>query len=168
MIANTVFFIIFSLIAVISALVMITRKHPLSSALSLIITFIALAGLYGLLSAKLVFIMQILVYAGAIMTLIIFSIMLLNIRESNLPKEDKLSQKILISSIFVIPVMVIVFKAIALLPYGKFPPVSKDYGTIKSVGLYFFQNYSFPFEVISILLLVSLVGVVVIAKRKID
>ena len=168
MIANTIFFIIFSVVAVISALLMITRKHPLSSALSLIITFIALAGLFSLLSAKLVFIMQILVYAGAIMTLIIFSIMLININKENLPKEEKLLNRIFISSIFLIPIMVIIFKAISLLPYEKFSPVSKDYGTVKSVGFYFFQNYSFPFEVLSILLLVSLIGVVIIAKRKIN
>jgi NADH-quinone oxidoreductase subunit J len=52
---NTVFFIIFSLVAILSSILMITRKHPLSAALSLVVTFIALAGLYGLLAAKLVF-----------------------------------------------------------------------------------------------------------------
>jgi NADH-quinone oxidoreductase subunit J len=167
MVANTVFFIIFSLIAVISGLVMITRKHPLSAAISLVVTFISLAGLYALLSAKLVFIIQILVYAGAIMTLIIFSIMLLNVHAEDLPKEENITGKSLMTLVFLTPVIFVIFRAVKQITVGEFPPVDKNFGTVKSVGLFLFQQYSFPFEIISLLLLISLVGVVVLAKRKI-
>lgn len=167
MVANTIFFIIFSVIAVISGLFMITRKHPLSAALALVVTFISLSGLYALLSAKLIFIIQILVYAGAIMTLIIFSIMLLNVHAEDLPKENNISGKALTTLLFLTPVIYIIFRAVKQIPVGDFPLIDQDFGTVKSLGLFLFKNYSFPFEVISILLLISLLGVVVLAKRRI-
>ena len=167
MVANTVFFIIFSVVAVISSLVMITRKHPLSAALSLVVTFISLAGLYALLSAKLVFIIQILVYAGAIMTLVIFSIMLLNVQVEDLPPEKNLNRNVITSLIFTIPVVIIITRAIGLLSGGEFVPVDEDFGTVSNVGMFLFKNYAFPFEIVSVLLLIGLLGVVVLAKRRI-
>jgi len=164
---NTVFFIIFSLVAILSSILMITRKHPLSAALSLVVTFIALAGLYGLLAAKLVFIIQILVYAGAIMTLVIFSIMLLNVQEEDLPKEENILGKTSLSLFFVLPILLIITRAIGTMQNTSFPEIDNDFGTVKTIGLFLFTNYSFPFEVISILLLISLLGVVVLAKRRI-
>lgn len=164
---NTVFFVIFSLVAILSGVCMITRKHPLSAALSLVVTFIALAGLYGLLAAKLVFIIQILVYAGAIMTLVIFSIMLLNVQDEDLPKEENIIGKTSLSLLFVLPVLLIITRAIGSIKENAFPAVDPSFGTINTLGLFLFQKYSFPFEVISILLLISLLGVVVLAKRRI-
>lgn len=165
--ANSIFFTIFSTVAIISSLAMITRKHPLSSALSLVVAFIALAGLYSLLAAKFIFIIQILVYAGAIMTLIIFSIMLLNVQDDDLPKETNIISKAATSLLLMIPVIIVIIKAIMTITDGKFPAVESNYGTINAVGYYLFTNYAFPFEVVSILLLIGLLGVVVLAKRKI-
>jgi NADH-quinone oxidoreductase subunit J len=167
MVANAVFFTIFSLVAIISGLVMITRKHPLSAAISLVVTFISLAGLYALLSAKLVFIIQILVYAGAIMTLIIFSIMLLNVHAEDLPQESNISGKALLTLLFLTPVIFVIFRAVKQIPLVDFPVIDPDFGTVKSVGIFLFKNYTFPFEIVSVLLLVSLLGVVVLAKRRI-
>jgi NADH-quinone oxidoreductase subunit J len=165
--ANSIFFTIFSTVAIISSLAMITRKHPLSSALSLVVAFISLAGLYSLLAAKFIFIIQILVYAGAIMTLIIFSIMLLNVQDDDLPKETNIISKAATSLLLMIPVIIVIIKAIMTITDGKFPAVESNYGTINAVGYYLFTNYAFPFEVVSILLLIGLLGVVVLAKRKI-
>lgn len=167
MLADAIFFTLFSSVAIASAVVMITRKHPLAAALSLIVTFISLSGLYALLSAKFLFIIQILVYAGAIMTLIIFSIMLLNVQDDDLPKEDHIPQKTAFSIFLLFPIILLVLKAVSIIPSGEFPNVSEKYGTINEVGLFLFTKYAFPFEVISILLLISLVGSVVLAKRKI-
>lgn len=167
MVVNTVFFIIFSLVAILSSVFMITRKHPLSAALSLVVTFIALAGLYGLLAAKLVFIIQILVYAGAIMTLVIFSIMLLNVQAEDLPKEENIVGKTSLSLLFVLPILLIITRAIGSINNSAFPEIDPSFGTVNAIGLFLFQNYSFPFEVVSILLLISLLGVVVLAKRRI-
>lgn len=167
MLADTVFFTIFSFVAISSAVIMITRKHPLSAALSLIVTFISLSGLYALLSAKLLFMIQILVYAGAIMTLVIFSIMLLNVQNEDLPKEENIPQRTALSVFLLVPIILLILKAVSLIQNGSFPPVNENYGTINQVGMLLFTSYTFPFEVISILLLISLLGVVVLAKRKI-
>ncbi|MBC7473984.1 MAG: NADH-quinone oxidoreductase subunit J [Candidatus Sericytochromatia bacterium] len=167
MAANTIFFMIFSLVAIISGFVMITRRHPLSAALSLVVTFISLAGLYGLLAAKLLFIIQILVYAGAIMTLVIFSIMLLNVQEEDLPAEERIIERVSITTLILLPMIYIIGRSFTVIKDGQFPEVSQDFGTIHSVGMFLFTTYSFPFEVISILLLISLLGVVVLAKRRI-
>jgi NADH-quinone oxidoreductase subunit J len=164
---NTVFFAIFSLVAIISSLVMVTRKHPLSSALSLVVAFIALAGLYGLLAAKFLFIIQILVYAGAIMTLIIFSIMLLNVQEDDLPKEENIVGKAGSTLFLTLPIIYVLFKAFMTIKNGAFPMVNEDFGNINTIGMHLFTTYTFPFEVVSILLLIGLLGVVVLAKRRI-
>ena len=167
MLADAIFFTLFSTIAIASAVIMITRKHPLAAALSLVVTFISLAGLYALLSAKLLFIIQILVYAGAIMTLVIFSIMLLNVQDEDLPNEGNIPQKTAFSIFLLIPIILLVLKAVSIIPSGEFPNVDEKYGTINQIGLFLFTKDSFPFEVISILLLISLVGSVVLAKRRI-
>jgi NADH-quinone oxidoreductase subunit J len=167
MISNTIFFWIFSLTAVISALFMITRKHPLSSALCLVITFISLSGLYGLLSARLLFVIQILVYAGAIMSLIIFSIMLLNVKDENLPKEGNIKKRVIGSSILVFPIFFMFYLSINNYESYYFEEISSNFGNIKSLGLFLFTKYTLPFEIASILLLIALLGVVILAKRKI-
>ncbi|MFN8673843.1 MAG: NADH-quinone oxidoreductase subunit J [Candidatus Sericytochromatia bacterium] len=167
MLADTVFFMIFSTVAIASAVIMITRKHPLSAAVSLVVTFISLSGLYALLSAKLLFIIQILVYAGAIMTLVIFSIMLLNVQEEDLPNEGNIAQKTAFSVFLLIPILLLILKAVSIIPTGDFPVVTEKYSDIHEIGIFLFTKYTFPFEVVSILLLISLVGSVVLAKRKI-
>ena len=80
-------FILLSLFAIIGAVGMVSFHQPVHSALSLILTIIAMAGLFALLSASFLFMVQLIVYAGAILTLFIFIIMFLNVKEANLPKE---------------------------------------------------------------------------------
>ena len=80
-------FYVFSVLSVLGAIGLVLFRHPMSGAMSLIVTMISLAGLYALLSAKLIFVLQLIVYAGAIMSLILFIIMFLNIQTSDLPEE---------------------------------------------------------------------------------
>jgi len=164
---TTIYFIILATIAVIGGFLTITRAHPLSATLSLVVTLIALAGLYALLSADFLFVIQILVYAGAIMALMIFVIMLLNLKENHLPPEENIEKKVLVTLVLLSPLFFLVQRAIEL-QFGDapLPPAPADFGTIKSVGLLLYQTYFFPFELISILLLVALVGVVALAKRR--
>ena len=77
----------FAVLSVLGAIGLVLFRHPMNGAMSLVVTMISLAGLYALLSAKLIFALQLIVYAGAIMSLILFIIMFLNIQESDLPKE---------------------------------------------------------------------------------
>lgn len=82
-----VLFILLSLMAVAGALGMVSFRQPVNSALSFIVTILALAGLFALLSASFIFMVQIIVYAGAVITLLLFIIMFLNIQEDHLPEE---------------------------------------------------------------------------------
>ena len=85
-------FAVLSAVAVLASLAMVSRRHPLGSALALIVVMIALAGIYALLSAPLVALLQILVYGGAILALIVFVIMLLNVREEDLAHEAEIGR----------------------------------------------------------------------------
>jgi NADH-quinone oxidoreductase subunit J len=81
-------FIVFAILSVLGAVGLVLFRHPMNGAMSFIVTLISLAGLYALLSAKLIFALQLIVYAGAIMSLIVFIIMFLNIQPGDLPKEE--------------------------------------------------------------------------------
>ena len=85
---STLLFFGFGLLSVLGALGLILFRHPMNGAMSFVVTLISLAGLYALLSAKLIFAIQLIVYAGAIMSLILFIIMFLNIQERDLPAES--------------------------------------------------------------------------------
>ncbi|MEZ0367753.1 MAG: NADH-quinone oxidoreductase subunit J [Candidatus Sericytochromatia bacterium] len=164
---TTIYFVILASIAVLGGFFMITRHNPLSAALSLVVTLIALAGLYALLSADFLFVIQILVYAGAIMALMVFVMMLLNVREQYLPIEEDLERRVLLTLVFLSPFFLLMVRAIEMQFGGSgFSPVDPGFGSIRAVGLLLYNQYYFPFEIISILLLVALVGVVALAKRR--
>lgn len=152
--------------AVVAAAVTVTRRHPLHAALSLVVCFIALAGLYGMLSAGLLAILQILVYTGAIMALMIFVIMLLNVRNEDLDYKEPISRNTLLTCALVLPLYALVVAGIRQLPAGEWPPLPADFGDIGPVGMALFTKFAFPFEAISLLLLAALVGVVVLAKKR--
>lgn len=164
---TTIYFWILASTAVLSGLFTITRKHPLSATLSLVVTLIALAGLYSLLSADFLFVIQILVYAGAIMALMVFVIMLLNVKEHSLPDEPHMPFKVCLALVMLAPFFWLVQRAIDK-QFGsdQFSMIDTGFGTIQSVGRLLYQQYYFPFEIVSILLLVALVGVVALAKRR--
>lgn len=112
----TLLFFGFALLAVLGALGLILFKHPMNGAMSFIVTLVSLAGLYTLLSAKLIFAIQLIVYAGAIMSLILFIIMFLNIQEDDLPVESG-RWFYLAGGIFVIsPIALLLFQTVKTLP----------------------------------------------------
>lgn len=106
-----VIFIILSLFAIGGALGMVLFYQPVHGALSLILTIIALAGLFALLSASFLFMVQIIVYAGAIITLLIFIIMFLNVKEINLPKEPYKNITLFIGSLALLPFNFLILRA---------------------------------------------------------
>lgn len=162
-----VYFTVLSVITISGGFLTITRRHPLSATLCLVMTLIALAGLYALLSADFLFVIQILVYAGAIMALMVFVIMLLNVKETHFPPEKNITLRIMTALVFLTPFYFLVQRTLYL-QFGHvvFPQNSHDYGSIQAVGQSLYQQHFFPFEIISILLLVALVGVVALAKRR--
>jgi NADH-quinone oxidoreductase subunit J len=151
-------------LSVAGALFMVTRKNPLAGALALVVTMAALSGLFAMLHAEFVFILQILLYAGAIMVLIIFTIMLLNLSPQEL-KERPIGR---LKGFIIFAATAIGFigflRVLLEIPAGvQF--VSPTFGDLEEVGALMFSSYLFPFEVISVLLLVAIVGVVVLAKK---
>jgi NADH-quinone oxidoreductase subunit J len=159
-------FYIIAAIAVAGALIMVSMKNPLGGALGLVLSFVALAALFAMLHAEFVFILQILLYGGAIMVLIIFTIMLLNLSPQEL-KEPPVGR---IKTLFILAAAVVGFvgfaRVLTMFPEGV-PYVAPTFGNIEEVGALMLSKYLFPFEIISVLLLVAIIGVVLLAKKKV-
>jgi NADH-quinone oxidoreductase subunit J len=163
---TTILFIIFAGMAIGCALAMISQSNPLYSAISLIGVFISLASLYVTLAAPFIAAVQVIVYAGAIMVLVIFVIMLLNVEHSE-PRRRRLK--------FLLPLSIamagIMIAETAFILYSvqssesKFPANTSDVGLTHSIGQGLFTGYLLPFEVTSILLLMAIVGAMSLARR---
>lgn len=159
-------FLVFAVLAVLGAAGLIVFRHPMNGAMSFVVTLISLAGLYALLSAKLIFALQLIVYAGAIMSLIVFIIMFLNIQPSDLPKEETKLLYILGSLIVVTPIGMFLVKIVKTLPQHSAEILGNNFGGVKPVGLLLFKDWLVPFEIVSILLIVSLIGAVILAGKR--
>ncbi len=160
-------FILLCIASIASSMFAVYAKEPINSAFGFLITILSLAGLFALLSASFLFLIQIIVYAGAVLTLILLIIMFLNIKEENLPKEPHKLKYMVLCTVFIIPIDFMVLKAISTLPKGDFTVLSDGFGSLKRLGEVLYGGWVLPFELISILLIVSLVGAIVFAKRKI-
>ncbi len=152
--------------AVVSALLMVMNKRPVSAAMNLIVTMFCLAGLYVLLDAHLMAALQIIVYAGAVMVLFLFVIMLLNIQEKN---GHLSAHTVLLQFIAIVVVGGVLLGAMNLVTVdGSLSAQGEDFGTTRAVGKILFTTYLLPFEIASVLLLAAIVGAVILAKRRID
>jgi NADH-quinone oxidoreductase subunit J len=157
-------FYILATLAVAGGLMTVSLKNPLSCAFALILSLCSLAGLFAMLHAEFLFILQILVYAGAIMVLIIFTIMLLNLKKEELEEAPVGWMRLLFTATLC---AVAAFGAISV--FGDIDPaqveVASSFGNMESVGRVMLSDWVYPFEVISLILLVAVVGVVLLAKR---
>ncbi|THB72297.1 MAG: NADH-quinone oxidoreductase subunit J [Desulfobulbaceae bacterium] len=163
---ETLLFYGFGLLSILGALGLILFKHPMNGAMSFVITLISLACLYALLSAKLIFAIQLIVYAGAIMSLILFIIMFLNIGESDLPEERGRWFYLAGGIVAIGPIAILMQRAFKTLPPGETAIVGDGFGGVQEVGMVLFTDWLLPFEIVSILLLVALVGAVVLAGKR--
>ncbi len=158
-----------ALVAALAAMLVIVQRHAVYSALFLIITMGALAGIYILLEAYFVWIVQVIVYAGAIMVLFIFVIMLLDIRREPdpwaPPGRVRILAALLLSVVLLVELGMAVAQRLALPPSGA-PSVAGGFGTTQTVGRLLFTDYLFPFEITSVILLVAMVGAMVLAKKR--
>ena len=154
---ETLFFAIITLVAIVSAILVITCKNPINSALSLV------------LDAPFIAAVQVMVYAGAIMVLIVFTIMLLNIRVNAAKKHSHMVVVGLIIGFFtLVNTVYLLAKSHVAEPTGPYSAdIIKQLGHTELIGKEMFTNFLLPFEITSILLLVAIVGAVVIAKKKI-
>jgi NADH-quinone oxidoreductase subunit J len=163
---TTIVFILLSLMAVGSALMMILSKSPVHSVLWLIVVFFAISGHYILLNAQFLAIVNIIVYAGAIMVLFLFVVMLMNLNAETEPIKNYRLQLIGIMSggalllVILSVVMRIDVENMVEMKVG-------DAGLIKNLGNNLFKNYVLPFEISSVLFLSAMIGAVVIGKKEV-
>jgi NADH-quinone oxidoreductase subunit J len=165
MIANIIFLAL-AFFAISGAIAMIVYKNPMFSALGVLISMLSVAGMFALLNATFLFLIQIIVYAGAIMTLILFILMFLNINEEDLPNEPNKYRLIIIGAIIMLPLNILVLKAVSLLPEKDMSTLDTNFGDLKPLGITLYDNWIVAVELISILLLIALVGSVVLAKKR--
>ena len=151
----------------------VLAKNPVRSALFLVITFLAVAMFYITLSAQFLAAVQIMVYAGAIMVLFLFVIMLLNLSAPEALKEKGTLQRPVAAILGAIFITLLIFSQ-ALLEMPTKAALANEVenlGTVQTIGLSLFSPklpWLFPFEITSILLLVAVIGAIILAKRKLD
>jgi NADH-quinone oxidoreductase subunit J len=166
-VATPFFFYGLSAVAVLSAIGVIMRRNPVHSAVSLIFTLLSLAGLYLMLYAPFVAGVQIILYAGGIMVLFLFVIMLVNLERAQ--KQEQFNKQWLVgivaaAALGVLFVLVYV-KGADLFPVRAALPAESN--NTQQIGLTLYGQYMFAFEIASLLLLVAIIGAVVMAKKRI-
>ena len=161
------FFLYFAGIIVLTAVLVVALRNPVFSALSLLIMFFHVAGLFVTLHAEFLAAVQVIVYAGAILVLYLFVVMLLNVR-----REDRLHLQWPVAPLLA----VIILTEIVLLVLQNrsdrlLPPVDQSsraaeaIGNTEAIGEVLYSTYLFPFEVASLILLVAMIGAIILAKK---
>jgi len=165
---DTALFIVFAAIALLCGINLVVQTHPISSALSLIGVMGALAVLYLLLGAEFLAAAQMIVYAGAIMVLFVFVIMLLNAGAERVTPTRQLVK------VMGVPLMAVFLGIVAFIIQGLLPRSELVWfggfqgGGPRDVGIALFTRYLLPFEVTSVLILIAIIGAIVLAHREID
>ena len=173
---ETALFVILAVVTTVTAVLVIVQRNPVSSAIYLIITFFCLAGVYLLLQAEFIAAIQVLVYAGAIMVLFLFVIMLLNLeKEKRVITRNRLQRVVgALFGLVLLFQMGMIFRSVLLRfsfldgSKGNFTPEKvATLGNTEVVARLLFTDFLLPFEITSVLLLVAIIGAIVLAKREI-
>ncbi len=164
-------FVVTALTAIFAAVMVITRRNPIHSAMFLILNFLCIAVLYLLLNSQFIAIIQVMVYAGAIMMLVIFVIMLISVEEEERRGKIRLSPAKVIGVVLVVILFVqlIYGVGVKVLPgeWGEYTPERiTQVGDIKAVAGLLFTRFLLPFEIASILLVVGIIGAVILSKKE--
>jgi NADH-quinone oxidoreductase subunit J len=159
---DAILFYVFAALALGSALVVVGQRHAIYSAFALIVTLCSLSAIYGLLGSPFIAALQLVVYAGAIMVLFLFVIMLLNVGREARDEGERLGLKVgggILTVVLVLQAGAVLWRA-AIAPAPAF-----DASTHKMAEILFSPRYLYVFEATSILILASIVGAVVLAKK---
>jgi NADH-quinone oxidoreductase subunit J len=165
---DLVLFLIFAAIAVVCALNLVVQTHPIASALSLIGVMASLAAIYLQLGGEFIAAAQLVVYAGAIMVLFVFVIMLLN------EGRELKAKRLLWVTVAGLPLLFVFVAMVHFMILHVLPPSeSVQFGTFTggtagAIGIKLFTGYLLPFEVTSVLILIAIVGAIVLARKEID
>lgn len=167
--AELIFFIVFALGAIAGALGVLIAKNPVNSAISLVMSFFCLASIYVLLNAVFMGIIQVLVYAGAIMVLFVFVLMLINPREDELVRV-RLGPHQMVAVLMGVAMLVLLLQTICTTSFTSTSVVAQTlpagFGEVEQVGHSLLTTFVLPFELAAVLLLVGIVSAVVVAKKR--
>jgi NADH-quinone oxidoreductase subunit J len=169
---QAVAFYALSALAIAAALLMVVQKNPVGSVLWLVVSFVGLAGLFLVMQAYFLAVIQILVYAGAILVLFLFVIMLLDLRpeevgEIGLPRVPVVG--LAAAALFLVSMIAVLAAAkpfLGMSMSGLIAQTTQSTNSVRVVGLALFNNWVLPFEVTSLLLLAAIVGAVAITKKR--
>ena len=171
---DALFFWIFAAVTIVASLLVVGQRNPMYSVLLLLVSFGALSGLYVLLNAPFMAVVQIIIYAGAIVVLFLFVVMLLNVRteESTAdvarrfgmgPGPRKFGA---VLAVLLAVQLIWALRRIADAPFSPMSPeVAEQTSSVKTIGLRLFGEYAFAFEATSVLILVAMVGAVILARK---
>ena len=161
-----ILFWIFSALMLGFACAVVFNRNPVASALSLVVSFVGLAALFVMLDAYFLGTIQVLVYAGAVMVLFLFIIMLLDLKAE---ERRKLNTGIVVGGLVVAAAFVCeLWTVIEELPFGSrtLPAIKNPLYDVQNIGTLLFSSYNPPFQVVGVLLLVATIGVVILSKRE--
>lgn len=166
-------FVVAALLATGSSIMMVTRRNPIHSALWLIVTFFSVAILYVLLNATFIAVAQVMVYAGAIMMLVLFVIMLIHLERGEQSSSKRSFPKLIGALITVLLFLQVLSGIMNYTNIGKKGTYNPEVmlagaGNTHAIGSLLYGKYAFAFEIASILLLVGIVGAVMLAKKRKD
>src|SRR5438067_13836863 len=160
-------FWLFAIVMLVFGALVVINRNPIASALNLVVCFLGLSALFMSLDAFLIGIIQILVYAGAVMVLFLFIIMLLDLRAEDRRKLNWLTTAG--GSIVAVALLLQILAVISNMQIARrpFPPLpSHPPDDVRSIGLLLFANYNLPFQIVGVLILVATIGVIVLSKRE--
>ncbi|MFN4083607.1 MAG: NADH-quinone oxidoreductase subunit J [Bacteroidia bacterium] len=163
--SSEIIFYILSAFSIISALLVVFNKNPIYSVLWLVACFFSIAGHFIMLNAEFLAIVHIIVYSGAIMVLMLFTVMLLNLNKESEPHKSmfmKLSA--IISGALLLLVLLAAFKTNSLSAYAT--PQNPELGYVKNIGKIIYTEYVLPFEIASVLFITAMIGAVLLAKKQ--
>lgn len=169
---NPIFFYLFSGMAIAFALLTVFKKNPVASAFSLVMVFISFAGIYAMMDAHLIAALQILVYAGAIMILFLFVIMLLGVDQPSFDLgRSHIALRVLSGALCIALLGTFIWAlkespSTAVKGTHTLEKIAEAGGNTRVISQLMFSEYILPFELTSVLLLAGIVGAVAIAKRK--
>lgn len=160
-------FWVFALLMLIFGAAVVINRNPIASALSLVVCFLGLSALFMLLNAFFIGVIQVLVYAGAVMVLFLFIIMLFDFRAEQMRKINWIAFAggVVVSISLLVQILLVIGSM--KMAKQSFPPLTNPQrDDVSSLGLVLFGGYNLPFQIIAVLILVATVGVVVLSKRE--
>ncbi len=161
-------FYFLAFVSIISALMVVFSKNPIHSVLYLVICFFSIAGHYLILNAEFLAVVHVIIYAGAIMVLFLFVIMLLNLNKESEPHKPAIIKfaSVISGSLLVLVLVAALLKSENLNLPASTHPSMHSIGMVKDLGKSLFTDYLLPFEISSVLFLSAMVGVVLISKKE--